>query len=67
MFPVSRSGDVIIPKATIHRDSKKIRKETIKRYDLIDGSNREKVRSVQNFQICHYAQVYHFTNNSVIA
>ena len=51
-LPSHESGEVNIPKATIHRDGKnncfsiytrsdlnKIREETIKEYDLIDTSN----------------------------
>ena len=48
IFTEPQSGEVNIPKATIHRDQRgkkihKIREETIKKYDLIDESNHAKV------------------------
>ena len=38
-------------------DLNKIREETVKKYDLIDGSNHAKVRSWQNFQTWQFTSL----------
>ena len=38
-------------------DLNKIRKETVKKYDLIDRSNHAKVRSLQKFQTWQFTSL----------